>query len=78
MGEEITGEGQAGGGYWEAKFLLCSHFPWLCSIIGDDGGHYRVICAALRMCWFGAGVSELSVCSLDEDEGLKENGLYLF
>lgn len=37
-----------------------------------------MICAALRMCWFGAGVTELSVCSLDEDEGLKENILCLF
>lgn len=37
-----------------------------------------MICAALRMCWFGAGVTELSVCSPDEDEGLEEKGLYLF
>lgn len=60
------------------KVLPLFSFFWLCSIIGDDGGHYGVICAALRMCWFGAGVSKLSVCSLDEDEGLKEKGLYLF
>lgn len=66
------------GGHWEAKFFLSSHFLWLCSITRDDGGHYGVICAALRMCRFGAGVSELSVRSLDEDEGLKEDGLYLF
>lgn len=61
-----------------SKGLLSSHFLGLFLITGGDGGRYGVICAALRMCWFGAGVSFLSVCSLDEDEGLKEDGLYLF
>lgn len=53
-GRWFTGEGASMGVIGKQRK---PHFLGLYLITGDDGGRYGVICAALRMCWFGDGVS---------------------
>lgn len=58
--------------------VIRRHLPKLYLITRNGGGCCGVICAASGMCWFMAGIDQLSACSLDEDEGLNEEGLHLF